>query len=75
MADKLYAQLKDFSSGLNVKDGASLALETDLVDVKNAILGRGFIQKRHGYDVFATGPVTSTQVLWNQIGAKKWSEI
>jgi hypothetical protein len=75
MAEKLYGQFKDFSAGLNAKDGASLALEQELIEVENAILGRGFVQKRCGYEPFSVAPTQSTLFLWNQFGSKNWSDV
>lgn len=75
MATKLYGQLNDFSAGLNAKDGPALALEQELVEVENATLGKGFVQKRHGYEPYATGPTTGTLFQWNQFGMKEWSDV
>lgn len=75
MADKLYGQLKDFSLGLNAKDGATLVSEQELVEVENAVLGRGFVQKRSGYEVYSVAPTQSTLYTWDKFGGKKWSEV
>jgi len=75
MATKLYGYLKDFSAGLNAKDGAALALEQELVEVENATLGRGYIQKRYGYEPYSVAPTQSTLFLWNQFGVKNWSDV
>lgn len=75
MGEKLYGTLKDFSAGLNAKDGPALALEQELVEVENAILGKGFVQKRHGYEPFAAAPTKSTSYNWNQFGSKNWSDV
>jgi hypothetical protein len=75
MADKVYGQLKDFSAGLNTKDSPSLALEQELVDVENAVLGRGFVQKRSGYENFSVAPTQNTLYTWDKLGGKKWSEV
>jgi hypothetical protein len=75
MSTKLYGNLQDFSGGLNAKDGAVLALENELIEVENAVLGRGYIQKRNGYEPYATGPTISTSYNWDQFGMKEWSEV
>jgi hypothetical protein len=75
MAVKLYADLRDFSLGLNQKDGPTLIMDQELVDAENAVLGKGFVQKRYGYEVFASAPIQSTLYQWNQFGVKKWSEV
>jgi hypothetical protein len=75
MSTKLYGNLQDFSGGLNAKDGAVLASENELIEVENAILGRGYIQKRNGYEPYATAPTISTSYNWNQFGLKEWSEV
>lgn len=74
MAEKQYGQLIDFSLGINQKDNATLIDERELVDVENGIIGKGFVQKRHGYEVFVSGAVQST-LTWQQFGVKKWSEV
>lgn len=74
MAEKLMATLKDFSIGLNTQDAVNLIPENALTDAENAVIGRGFVSKRPGYEQFASSPVT--QILtWADIGGKKWSEI
>ena len=50
MAMKEYGQLKDFSLGINQKDAPTLIMDQELVDGQNALLGRGYIQKRHGFE-------------------------
>jgi hypothetical protein len=75
MSSKLYGQLKDFSLGINQKDGPTLIADQELVDAENAVLGKGFVQKRSGYEPFAYAPTQSTLYLWNQFGAKEWSEV
>lgn len=74
MAEKLYTQLNDFSLGINQKDNPTLIMDQELVDVENAIIGKGFVQKRNGYEVYLSGPVINT-LTWDVFGAKKWSEI
>lgn len=49
MAQKLLTALRDFSAGINDKDAPNLIPDNALVDAQNAVIGRGFIAKRHGY--------------------------
>lgn len=74
MAAKEQKVLNDFSLGLNQKDNPTLISEQELVNAENAIIGKGFVQKRSGYEVYASGPVQST-LTWDLFGGKKWSEV
>lgn len=47
--NKLLYALPDFSYGLNDKSDPAIMADNSLSDVQNAIIGRGFISKRHGY--------------------------
>jgi hypothetical protein len=60
MAVKLYADLQDFSLGINQKDGPTLIMDQELVDAENVVLGKGFAQKRNGFEKYSpqfTDPV------------------
>jgi hypothetical protein len=74
MSEKIYGQLRDFSLGINQKDGPTLIADQELVDSENAILGKGFVQKRNGYEVYANAPIQST-LTWSGFGSKEWSEV
>lgn len=71
---KALISLRDFSMGINAKDGPSLIDDRELVDAENAILGKGYVMKRNGYELFAAAPITNT-LTWTQFGVKKWSEV
>lgn len=49
MTIKLLYPLRDFSYGLNDKVDPALIANNALADVRNAVIGRGFVSKRHGY--------------------------
>lgn len=68
------ATFKDFSAGLNAKDAPNLIAENALTDVENAVIGRGFVSKRPGYEQFASSQITQV-MSWQDIGGKKWSEV
>jgi hypothetical protein len=71
--DQLF-YLKDFSLGINSKDSPSLLNDNELVEAENAMIGKGFVQKRHGFIPFAFAPVQQT-LTWAELGPKKWSEV
>lgn len=73
MAEKYLGTLKDFSLGLNVQDAANLIPENALTEAKNAIIGRGFVSKRNGYEQYASTPIIRT-LTWQDMG-KEWSEL
>ena len=75
MAEKFLGTLKDFSAGLNVQDAANLIPENALTDAENAVIGRGFVSKRSGYEQHAKSPTITKTLNWSDFGAKKWSEI
>lgn len=68
--------LRDFSAGLNDKDAANLIPDNALVDVQNAILGRGFISKRHGYVKYTpsalANPITKIYEMFKNNGTKEF---
>jgi hypothetical protein len=74
MAEKVFLTLKDFSLGINKQDGANLIPDAALVETTNAIIGKGFVSKRSGYEQFTSSPVDRT-AKWSDIGGKKWSEL
>jgi hypothetical protein len=57
VTQKLLYPLRDFSLGLNDKDDPALIPDNALTDVQNAIIGRGFIAKRDGYQKYNTAPL------------------
>jgi hypothetical protein len=75
MANKLMYQLQDFSAGLNVQDAANLIPINTLTEVENAVIGRGFVSKRPGYEQHAKSPTIIQTLTWAEFGAKKWSEV
>jgi hypothetical protein len=66
--------LRDFSGGINVQDAPNLIPETALTEAQNAVIGKGSISKRSGYEVHALGNVERV-VTWGDIGGKKWGEL
>jgi hypothetical protein len=75
MAEKYLGTLKDFSLGLNVQDAAHLIPENALTEAENAVIGRGFVSKRPGYEQYAKSPTITKTLTWKEFGAKKWSEV
>lgn len=67
--------MRDFSGGLNNKDDANLIADNQLADVNNAILGRGFVEKRYGYikynNAALTNPVTKIYDFYKNDGTKE----
>jgi hypothetical protein len=49
MGQKFLYALRDFSFGINEKTAPNLIPDNALVDAQNAVLGRGYVSKRHGY--------------------------
>lgn len=74
MSQKLLASLNDFSLGLNVKDAANLIPPNALTDAENAVLTKGAISKRHGYERYLSAQIERI-ATWQDIGGKKWSEL
>lgn len=74
MADKKWSYLKDFSGGLNTKDAPNLIPANSLTDAENAVLGKGVISKRSGYERYIYAPVERI-ATWQDVGGKKWSEL
>lgn len=75
MSQKLTATLNDFSSGLNVQDAANLIPLNALTEAENAVIGKGFVSKRPGYEQYANSPTILQTLTWGDFGAKKWSEV
>ncbi|MEK3819687.1 hypothetical protein MKY20_11530 [Cytobacillus sp. FSL W8-0315] len=74
MARKEIVGITDFSQGINVKDAANLIPKNALTDAQNAVIGRGFISKRPGYERFISAAI-ERPVNWQDIGGKKWSDL
>ncbi|MEH7481481.1 hypothetical protein V7157_10490 [Neobacillus drentensis] len=78
MGEKLYADLRDFSLGLNQKDGATLILDQELVDAENVILGKGFAEKRYGFEKYSTllaNPITKLYDYKKNNGTKEFLSV
>lgn len=59
MTQKYLYSLRDFSLGVNEKDAPNLIPDNALIEAQNAILGRGFVSKRHGFTKYNTTPLDS----------------
>ena len=66
--------INDFSKGLNVKDAPNLIALNTLVDAENAVVQKGAISKRHGYERYISTQVERT-ATWQDIGGMKWSDM
>ncbi|MGF6951867.1 hypothetical protein QF028_004372 [Neobacillus sp. B4I6] len=78
MGEKLYADFRDFSLGLNQKDGPTLILDQELMDVENVILGKGFAQKRYGFEKYSTvlpNPITKLYEYKKNSGTKEFLSV
>ncbi|MEH7082966.1 hypothetical protein V7139_09560 [Neobacillus drentensis] len=78
MSEKLYADLRDLSLGLNQKDGATLILDQELVDAENVILGKGFAQKRYGFEKYSNqlaNPITKLYDYKKYNGTKEFLSV
>lgn len=74
MSRKLISMLNDFSAGLNQKDAANLIPKNALTDAENALLNKGAISKRPGYERYISAPVERI-ATWQDIGGEKWSDL
>lgn len=64
---------QNFSGGLNTTSVPDNMSDSELSDMTNQDIGeRGSLKRRHGMKKVATMYRTT---MWNDIGAKKWSEI
>lgn len=70
---KQLSGLRDFSAGINVKDAATLIPDNALTEAQNAIINKGYVSKRHGYERHVTSPVVRVS-QWGDVGRKKWSD-
>lgn len=75
MNQKYIFALQDFSLGQNDKDAPNLIQDNALVEAQNAIVGKGFVSKRHGYQAYTNTPEVQRAIVWSDIGFKKWSEV
>lgn len=75
MSKKYMAVLNDFSAGINERDASNLIPDNALVEAQNAVLGKGYVSKRHGYKRHTHSPNGANVVKWSDIGPMKWSEI
>lgn len=66
--------INDFSKGLNLKDSPSIIPLNSLVEAENAVVKKGAISKRPGYERFADAPIERI-ATWQDVGGKKWSEL
>lgn len=66
--------LRDFSKGINSKDAGNLIPDNALSLAENAVISRGFVAKRSGYERYAAGQI-ERRALWSDVGGKKWSEL
>jgi hypothetical protein len=75
MAVKLYSELRDFSLGINQKDDPTLIADQELIDAENVIFGKGFAQKRSGYEQYSeqfTGAVNRLYEFKKSNGTKEF---
>jgi hypothetical protein len=79
VSTKLYAEFRDFSLGLNQKDGPTLILDTEIVDAENIILGKGFAQKRYGFEKYTpaalANPITKLYEYKRNNGNKEFLSV
>ncbi|GIN88706.1 hypothetical protein J6TS2_50920 [Heyndrickxia sporothermodurans] len=73
MSEKLITNLDDFSLGLNVKDAANVIPFNALTEAQNAVITKGAISKRHGYERYVSATV-ERGATWQDVGWKKWSD-
>lgn len=74
MSKKVMSTLSDFSLGINAKDAANLIPANALTDAQNAVLSKGAISKRSGYERYVSSPI-EREATWNDIGGMKWSDL
>lgn len=64
MTKKYLQTLQDWSKGMNDKDAPNLIADNALVDVENAIIGKGYIEKRFGYQVYSSNLTNAVTKLY-----------
>lgn len=74
MSNKTLYNINDFSKGLNLKDSPSIIPLNSLTEAQNAILQKGTVSKRPGYERFVSAPIERI-ATWQDVGGKKWSEL
>ncbi|MED5042766.1 hypothetical protein P9848_12610 [Geobacillus stearothermophilus] len=75
MTQKFLYPLRDFSLGQNDKDAPNLIPDNALVEAKNAILGKGFVAKRHGYQRYSNqlgNPITTLFEYYKFDGSREF---
>jgi hypothetical protein len=79
MAKKALVTLRDFSLGINDKDSPNLIPDNALVDAENAIIGRGFVSKRHGYSKYTptalSAGITKLYDMFKNNGTKEFLSV
>lgn len=74
MSQKLMSMLNDFSLGINMKDAANLIPPNALTDAENAVLSKGAISKRPGYERYLSATIERA-ATWQDVGSLKWSDL
>lgn len=78
MVKKYLSSLRDFSLGINDKDSPNIIPDNALVEAQNALLGRGIVSKRHGYQRYSTqlaNPITKLYSFYKNNGTKEFLAI
>jgi hypothetical protein len=74
MSEKKLMSIHDFSKGINNKDAPNLIPLNALTDAQNAVIQKGAVTKRPGYERFVSAPIERA-ATWQDIGGQKWSEL
>lgn len=66
--------IRDFSGGINMKDSATTIQDNTLTEAQNAVMQKGSVSKRPGYERYVSAPIERA-AAWQDVGGKKWSEL
>lgn len=75
MSTKYIHPMRDFSRGIIDSEASNLIPDNALVEAQNAVLGKGFVEKRNGYQTYAYTPTGTRLTKWSDLGSKKWGEL
>lgn len=75
MSKKYLQPMRDFSLGIHDKTASNLIPDNALVEAQNAVLGRGSVSKRNGYQAARWAPTGTRETTWADIGEKNWGEM
>lgn len=78
MSKKYLSTFRDFSKGQIDKDAPNLIPDNALVEAKNAIIGRGYVEKRYGYQKYSnmlSSAITKLFDFYKKDGSKEFLSV